>query len=102
MTELIEQHRVELAELCRLHHVETLEVFGSAADGRFDPQRSSSLRMARPKYIKKHPILKGPKPHGRNEDYNPGLAYLGRSTMSLLASAASASSSGFSRFLFAS
>ena len=33
-------HRDEIARLCRLYGVERLEVFGSAADGRFDPQRS--------------------------------------------------------------
>jgi len=38
--ELIEQHRAELAELCRRHHVKTLEVVGSAAVGAFDPVRS--------------------------------------------------------------
>ena len=40
MTELIERHRVELTELCRIHHVKTFEVFGSAADGSFDPSKS--------------------------------------------------------------
>jgi len=40
MNELIEQHRPQLIELCRQHHVKTLEVFGSAADGTFDPRRS--------------------------------------------------------------
>ena|SRR5437588_8108098 len=40
MIDLIEQHRDELAELCRRYHVRTLEVFGSAADGTFDPARS--------------------------------------------------------------
>jgi putative nucleotidyltransferase with HDIG domain len=33
-------HRDEIARLCLAHGVERLEVFGSAADGRFDPQRS--------------------------------------------------------------
>jgi predicted nucleotidyltransferase len=33
-------HRDALASLCRAHGVERLEVFGSAADGRFDPTRS--------------------------------------------------------------
>jgi predicted nucleotidyltransferase len=32
--------RAEVAELCRRFHVQTLEVFGSAATGRFDPDRS--------------------------------------------------------------
>ena len=30
----------ELAVLCRIHHVKTLELFGSAADGTFDAARS--------------------------------------------------------------
>lgn len=34
------EHRDEIARLCRIHGVERLEVFGSAADGRFDPERS--------------------------------------------------------------
>ncbi len=40
MIDLIEQHREELAELCRRYRVRTLELFGSAADGTFDPTRS--------------------------------------------------------------
>jgi hypothetical protein len=40
MIDLIEQHRDELAELCRRYHVRTLEVFGSAADGTFSPATS--------------------------------------------------------------
>ena len=40
MLDLIEQHRGELDELCRKYHVKTLELFGSAADGSFDPPRS--------------------------------------------------------------
>lgn len=40
MIDLIEQHRAELEALCRKHRVKTLEVFGSAADGTFDPARS--------------------------------------------------------------
>jgi predicted nucleotidyltransferase len=42
MTELIEQRRTELTELCRRHQVKRLELFGSAADDTFDP-RSSDL-----------------------------------------------------------
>jgi predicted nucleotidyltransferase len=38
--ELIEKHRTELTALCRRHGVKTLDVFGSAADGTFDPARS--------------------------------------------------------------
>ncbi len=40
MIELIEQHRPELAELCRRFHVKTLELFGSAADGTWEVDRS--------------------------------------------------------------
>jgi predicted nucleotidyltransferase len=40
MIDLIEQHRAELHALCRQYHVKTLEVFGSAADGTWDPARS--------------------------------------------------------------
>ncbi len=40
MIDLIENHRAELAALCRKHHVKTLEIFGSAANGAFDPLRS--------------------------------------------------------------
>jgi len=34
------EKEAELAELCRKHRVRRLEVFGSAADGTFDPERS--------------------------------------------------------------
>jgi hypothetical protein len=37
---VIEQHRDEIVALCRLFNVARLEVFGSAADGSFDPARS--------------------------------------------------------------
>jgi predicted nucleotidyltransferase len=40
MIDLIERHRGELTELCRKHQVKTLELFGSAADRSFDPNRS--------------------------------------------------------------
>jgi uncharacterized protein len=40
MIDLIEKRRTELEELCRKHRVKTLEIFGSAADGSFDPVRS--------------------------------------------------------------
>ena len=40
MIDLIEHHRVELDDLCRRYRVRTLELFGSAADGTFDPVRS--------------------------------------------------------------
>lgn len=36
----IDIHRGEIVRLCRMHRVRRLEVFGSAADGTFDPQRS--------------------------------------------------------------
>ena len=40
MHPIIESRRAEIAELCRRYHVRRLEVFGSAADGSFDPARS--------------------------------------------------------------
>ena len=40
MIPAIEEHRVELAELCRRHHVLRLSLFGSAMRDDFDPQRS--------------------------------------------------------------
>lgn len=40
MISLIDEHLKELNKLCREHHVRRLEVFGSAADGTFDPSRS--------------------------------------------------------------
>ena len=40
MIALIEQHRPEVAALCSRFGVQSLEVFGSAADGNFDPAHS--------------------------------------------------------------
>lgn len=40
MIDLIEQHRPAVAQLCRRFGVQSLEVFGSAADGQFDPAHS--------------------------------------------------------------
>ena len=40
MAPIIEQHRAELAALCRRYGVHKLELFGSAATGRFDPAGS--------------------------------------------------------------
>ena len=40
MIDLIEHNRNDLEMLCRKHHVQKLEVFGSASDGTFDPARS--------------------------------------------------------------
>jgi hypothetical protein len=40
MIDLIEQHRTEWTELCRRHRVKSLELFGSGADGTFDPHHS--------------------------------------------------------------
>lgn len=40
MIPLIEQHRDEIAALCRRYGVRKLEVFGSAARGDFDPAGS--------------------------------------------------------------
>jgi uncharacterized protein len=40
MLDLIADRREQLFDLCRRHHVRTLELFGSAAEGNFDPARS--------------------------------------------------------------
>lgn len=40
MIELVERHRRELEKLCRRHRVRTLELFGSAVEGTFEPERS--------------------------------------------------------------
>jgi predicted nucleotidyltransferase len=40
MIEKIALHRKELQELCRRFHVRRLDLFGSAARGDFDPERS--------------------------------------------------------------
>jgi len=40
MVAIIDAQRSQLESLCRKHRVRRLEVFGSAADGTFDPQRS--------------------------------------------------------------
>jgi predicted nucleotidyltransferase len=40
MIDLIDHHREDLADLCRRYHVKTLELFGSATDGTFNPARS--------------------------------------------------------------
>ena len=40
MIELVESRRSEIAGLCRRYAVRTLELFGSAVDGSFDPARS--------------------------------------------------------------
>ena len=40
MIAAIEQHREEIAELCRRFGVRRLELFGSAAAGTYDPTRS--------------------------------------------------------------
>jgi predicted nucleotidyltransferase len=40
MIALIEQHRPEVAALCSRFGVQSLEVFGLAADGAFDPAHS--------------------------------------------------------------
>jgi hypothetical protein len=40
MIEDIELHRGELQALCRRFHVRRLDIFGSAARGDFDPERS--------------------------------------------------------------
>ncbi len=40
MHPIVEQNRERVAELCRRHGVSRLELFGSAAKGTFDPERS--------------------------------------------------------------
>ena len=40
MIALIDQHRPAVAELCRRFGVQSLDMFGSAADGAFDPAHS--------------------------------------------------------------
>lgn len=40
MTNMIDEHRDEVAQLCRKYGVRQLEVFGSATTDTFDPQRS--------------------------------------------------------------
>jgi len=40
MDPMIAKHRASITDLCRRHHVRRLELFGSAVDGRFDPERS--------------------------------------------------------------
>ncbi|MSQ97383.1 MAG: hypothetical protein EXR98_22910 [Gemmataceae bacterium] len=40
MTNPVSEHQQELADLCRRFHVKTLELFGSAAAGTFDPAHS--------------------------------------------------------------
>lgn len=40
MIPLVEQHRHQIVELCRLYGVKRLELFGSAASGDFDAARS--------------------------------------------------------------
>jgi uncharacterized protein len=40
MDSSIEQHNYKIAELCQQFRVQRLELFGSAAGDRFDPQRS--------------------------------------------------------------
>jgi uncharacterized protein len=40
MDSVIAQHRSEIVEICRRHHVRRLELFGSAAGDDFDVDRS--------------------------------------------------------------
>lgn len=40
MTNVIDEHREEVAQLCRKYGVRQLEVFGSSTGDAFDPQRS--------------------------------------------------------------
>ncbi len=40
MIALVEQKKQELADICRRYRVERIDLFGSAATGRFNPQSS--------------------------------------------------------------
>jgi hypothetical protein len=40
MLDLIERNQSAVEDLCRRYHVRKLELFGSAAEGTFDPARS--------------------------------------------------------------
>ncbi len=40
MVLLITQHTEDIAEICRRHHVKRLEIFGSAASDKFNPESS--------------------------------------------------------------
>ncbi len=40
MQSIITENRERIAELCRIHHVRRLSVFGSAVRDDFDPERS--------------------------------------------------------------
>lgn len=40
MHTFVEEKLPQVIELCRRHHVDRLELFGSAATGRFDPESS--------------------------------------------------------------
>jgi len=40
MIAILDQHRDQIAELCRKYRVQQLQSFGSAARGDFDPDRS--------------------------------------------------------------
>ena len=40
MLPLIAQHQTAIARLCQQHHVQRLELIGSAASGAFDPAQS--------------------------------------------------------------
>jgi uncharacterized protein len=40
MHTIVESRRAEIATLCRQFHVKRLDVFGSAATGNFDPDKS--------------------------------------------------------------
>ena len=40
MLPLIQDHTNDIAEICRRHHVKRLELFGSAASDKFNPEKS--------------------------------------------------------------
>jgi len=53
MIELIENRKGELSKLCRHYRVERLDIFGSAANGPFDPSRSDLDFLVR--FGQRHP-----------------------------------------------
>jgi predicted nucleotidyltransferase len=53
MIELVENQKRELSNLCRHYRVERLDIFGSAAKGQFDPNRSDLDFLVR--FVRRHP-----------------------------------------------
>jgi len=54
MTPEIDTQKKELAELCQRYGVRRLELFGSAAQGRFDPQHSDIDFLV--DFVEEHPL----------------------------------------------